>query len=92
MTKVVCLPVVEDGDATRDTILSGPAPLLEGKDSDHLACGACNRVLARNLSARTLYERLCNQTGRLLLECPCGAVNAAEIRKFRPITTAANEQ
>ena len=81
MANNIYLPIVDDADAAEDLILAGDAPVLRGRDDEHLACGACRSVLARNTSTRTLYERYSNGSGRLLLKCRCGALNKANVRK-----------
>ena len=48
--------------------------LLKGADSDHLACGRCDAVLAWNVSGDSARE-LFVAAGRLLFRCPCGAHN-----------------
>lgn len=80
MANNIYLPIVADGDASEEMILEGDAA-LRGRDDEHLACGACRSVLARNISTRTLYQRYSNKSGRLLLRCRCGALNKANVRK-----------
>lgn len=78
MTTKIYLPVVDDADPERDSIVRPKGdlkmPLFEGSDKDEsLACGACKTVVARHVSTRTFGERFATGGARLLTQCECGA-------------------
>lgn len=80
MAAKIYLSVVEaeDGDsiiAQTGEAASEGKPLIRGEDYDeNLAFGSCKKVLARNTSTRTLYQRFVTPK-RLLVKCTCGAFN-----------------
>ena len=72
----ICLEVVEPEEG-KDSIIPVTAssfPILKGRDMDHLACGACQDVIAWNVSGDTARE-LFMVVSRLLFRCRCGAHN-----------------
>ena len=86
----VCLQVVEPEEG-RDSIVPATEasfPILKGRDSEHLACGACKDVLAWNVTRDTARE-LFISAGRLLLRCRCGAHNLV---RPQPVPRARIEQ
>lgn len=76
MGSKIGLTVVQSNTET-DSIISAHEsgfPILKGNDPDHLACGACQDVLAWNLSSQTLSAMFI-VANRLLFRCRCGALN-----------------
>ena len=92
MANNIYLPLVDHADSVEDVIVEGDAPVFRGRDDENLACGACKTILARNTSTRTLYQRYCNGSGRLLLKCKCGALNRANVRKGQGIVDGGDRE
>lgn len=84
MRRKVCLEVVEPEEG-RDCIVpvtEKSFPILKGKDSGHLACGACRDVIAWNVSGDTARE-LFMVASRLLFRCRCGAHNLVRPQRLQ---------
>lgn len=80
MAAKIYLPVVEPTD--QDSILTGHTPVFKGDNPDeNLACGDCKTVVAKNVSTLELGARFVSPSGRLLLQCECGAYNAVSVAK-----------
>jgi hypothetical protein len=73
MSAKIYLTVTEpqEGDAT---LVTDGLPLMRGEEDESLACGACNEVIFRGVSTRTVHRRFSTQY-RLVVRCPCGAHN-----------------
>ena len=76
MRAKVCLEVVEpqEGKGSIVSVTEASFPILKGRDANHLACGACQDVIAWNVSGDTAREMFL-VTNRLLFRCRCGAHN-----------------
>ena len=71
------LEVVEP-DIGRDCIVAVTTagfPILKGTEGEHIACGACEDILAWNTSRQSICGMF-RVAHRLLLLCRCGAHNA----------------
>jgi len=75
------LPVVSALVAASEQVRRISLPLARGDDDENLACGACGAIIARNMSARSLYRRYSSPTGRMLVRCRCGACCAINVTK-----------
>ena len=83
MGSKLCLTVVQSSTDT-DSIISAHEsgfPILKGDEPEHLACGACQDVLAWNLSSQTLSAMFI-VAHRLLFRCRCGALNLVPTVRF----------
>ena len=77
MTTTIYLKVVEPEDSDSRYVWSGEkgGPVFEGAEpGENLACGACQTVLARDVSRETLAQRF-EVPARLTIQCACGATN-----------------
>jgi hypothetical protein len=84
MGEKICLRVVEPEEG-KDSVVAVTAatfPILKGQDAEHLACGACNDVIAWNVSGETAREMFF-AAGRLLFLCRCGAHNLVRPQPLR---------
>lgn len=75
------LPLIDDPNPKTDSILHGMTPFFEGNESESLVCGACGEILGRNISTRSIYEKVASKSGRLILKCKCAANNKANVRR-----------
>jgi len=85
MAARICLQVVQP-EQGKDSIIPATQrsfPILKGRDRDHLACGACNEVIAWNVSGETAREMFM-VASRLLLRCRCGAHNLVRPQRLGP--------
>ena len=81
MAAKIYLPIVEPTD--EDSVIGGAMPVLVGDDpEENLACGRCKSVIAKNVSTLDLGKKFSSQSGRLILQCECGAHNAVVVAKI----------
>lgn len=80
MSYKLYLTVVEphEGDTTLE---AKTLPLFSGQGDENLACGMCNKVIARGVSTKDVHDRFVTDN-RLIVRCVCGAHNFIPSQKL----------
>lgn len=83
MTAKIYLMVIDPPEPGTATILQfAQMPAFKGSDDENLACGACKTIVGRNVSTRTIFERLAAE-GPIVVVCDCGAHNLLPTQRAR---------